>query len=474
VEVSVVEDANPTESRRHGPPDIDPDFLAEWEAMSEAEYAASIRDVPDEVLDAAPPDDLPEHIWLALAEAEAARLPDPLIDPPGPGLGCCLGAVGEDELGDGGLIDRVTGFERQACWAAAGQVRAVAELARRRVAARGEQELAFVVDEIALALTCSRYAAWSRLHTALDLVDRLPVTLAALGAGRICTARARVIAEGTRALSDEHAAVVQDEVLPAAEVLTPSKLRALVTAAVAAIDPREYDEAHEDACAARTVRKYPREHGMTGIWALLPADHAAAVWAAVTTHAETTREPGDERSADQRRADSLTDLATAYLNGTCPAELPGAGTRADGTDSPVGSGSASPAGPGSTHEATGADTSTGAAHAARTDYAVEPAGASVSGPGRRGCVLPGGHRPPRVPSWCRVQLKVSADWLLGPKHRGPAARRVRAGAGRGGAAAARRGRLAADRLRPTDRGTAGCRQHGARPTRRPARTRSYP
>ena len=205
--------------------------------MSEAEYAASIRDVPDEVLDAAPPDDLPEHKWLALAEAEAARQPDPLTDPPGPGLGCCLGAVGEDELGDGGLIDRVTGFERQASWAAAGQVRVVAELARRRVAARGQQELAFVVDEIALALTCSRYVAWSRLHTALDLVDRLPATLAALGAGRICTARARVIAEGTRVLSDDDAALVQVEVLPLAEELTPAKLRVLVASAVAAIEP---------------------------------------------------------------------------------------------------------------------------------------------------------------------------------------------------------------------------------------------
>ena len=35
----------------------------------------------------------------------------------------------------------------------------------------------------------------------------------------------------------------------------------------------------------------PREHGMTGIWALLPGDYAAAVWAAVNTRAETGRQP---------------------------------------------------------------------------------------------------------------------------------------------------------------------------------------
>ncbi len=268
------------------PPGIHPDFLAEWEAMSEAEYAASLRDIPDHILDSAPPDDLPEEVWLALAEAEeAARFPDALADPAGSVLAQSLAemlatpgeVVAAVEVGDGSLVDAISGFERQASWAAAGQFQMVAELARRRVGARGEAELAFFVDELALALTCSRYAAWSRVHTALDLVDRLPATLAALGAGRICVARARVIAEGTRALSDEHAAVVQEEVLPAAEGLTPSQLRALVSAAAAAVDPRGDDQAHEDACAARTVRKYPREHGMTGIWALLPADHAAAV-----------------------------------------------------------------------------------------------------------------------------------------------------------------------------------------------------
>lgn len=62
-----------------------PDFLAEWLAMSEVEYAASIRDVPEEILDAAPAD-LPGDIWLRLKTEEAARLPDPLADPAGQGL----------------------------------------------------------------------------------------------------------------------------------------------------------------------------------------------------------------------------------------------------------------------------------------------------------------------------------------------------------------------------------------------------
>ena len=65
-----------------GPGEFNPGSLAEWEGQSEVEYAASLRDVPDEVLDAAPPD-LPEDVWLALAEAEAAQFSDALPMPPG-------------------------------------------------------------------------------------------------------------------------------------------------------------------------------------------------------------------------------------------------------------------------------------------------------------------------------------------------------------------------------------------------------
>lgn len=119
-------------------------------------------------------------------EVEAARMPNPLGDPPGVALAGSLAEVVDAHVGDGQVVDRITGYERQASWAAAGQARAIAELANRRVAAGGPGELAFYVDEVALALTCTRRAAWAKVHTALDLVDRLPSTLKALGSGRIC------------------------------------------------------------------------------------------------------------------------------------------------------------------------------------------------------------------------------------------------------------------------------------------------
>jgi len=53
---------------------------------------------------------------------------------------------------------------------------------------------------------------------------------------------------------------------------------------------------------------------MACLWALLPADDAAAMWAAINARCQADRDP-DTRTADQRRADAFTDLARLYLTG---------------------------------------------------------------------------------------------------------------------------------------------------------------
>jgi len=435
------------------------------------EYLASIRDIPDEILDAAP-EGMPEELWLAAMGSEAADQPDPLADPPGVVLAGSLADVVDAYVGDGQVVVRIAGFERQASWAAAGQARAIAELATRRVEAGGPGELAFYVDEVALALTCSRCAARAKLHTALDLVDRLPATLAALAAGRICAVRARIIAEGSRALSDVDAALVQDEVLAAAEGLTPSKLRTWVALAVAAVDPRDADEQHEAACASRAVKQYPREQGMTGIWALLPADHAAAVWAAVNTHAEASREVGDDRTADQRRADSLSDLMIAYLTGTCPAELPDPGSeltaassrhRAPDRDRDRGADPDPDPDPGNETDpggGSGGERESRQNGDSNSDPDTDPAASA----GRPGCSAVGGHLAPAgavlVPGPDQDLRGLAAR----TQHRTVGPGRLWTFADRRRPAIDRRRHLAAPRLRPTQRGPAGRRHRHPRPT----------
>jgi hypothetical protein len=67
------------------------------------------------------------------------------------------------------------------------------------------------------------------------------------------------------------------------------------------------------------VAYQPDEHGMAWLSAYLPAPDARTVWLAVQAVADHKSEPGDDRSADQRRADALTTIATSAL---CAPELP--------------------------------------------------------------------------------------------------------------------------------------------------------
>jgi hypothetical protein len=63
----------------------------------------------------------------------------------------------------------------------------------------------------------------------------------------------------------------------------------------------------------RRVCITPRDDGMAELWALLPAESAAALRAAVDALACATP-ANDPRSADQRRADALVDVGVAALH----------------------------------------------------------------------------------------------------------------------------------------------------------------
>lgn len=285
--------------------------------------------------------------------------------PPGAALAALLAGVADGQVHDAEVLDRIVGFERLGAWAAAGQARALAELVTRRTAT-DPNELPYAVEEVTLALSCSRIAAGNKVATALDLADRLPGVLAALEQGRICPARARVFTDCTRHLSAEDAAFVEQVLLAEAETLSPARLKVTVSALADSLDPREIEDRHADAAENRRVIKTPQDDGMASIWALLPADQAALVWAAINARAEhgrptgpggsagpdghrTQPEPTDARTADQRRADALTDLATLYLQGA---------TNLDPVTGDVG-------------------------------------------------------QPPKVPGWAQVQVKLSAELLLG-------------------------------------------------------------
>jgi hypothetical protein len=230
------------------------------------------------------------------------------------------------ELDDVELVEIIRSWDRLASWAAAGQLAAVAELARRRPRSyvdspAGHEDAGdplapevseFAVDEVASALRLSRPAAGARLHVAVELT-RLPATAAALALGTLDVPKVRAVVDAVAVLDPVVAAAVEDQVLPRAGRQTVGQLRAALSKAVLSADPAAAETRHERAVAGRQVTLRPTGDGMAELWALLPADAAVAVYQQIDTAARTL--PREGRSMDARRADALV---TSVLRPTGP------------------------------------------------------------------------------------------------------------------------------------------------------------
>src|SRR6266403_813114 len=234
---------------------------------------------------------------------------------PGPSLGTALAGLDPAALGDGELIDVLAAWRRQASWAQAGELTAVAELARRRDHA-SSAETEFVSAEVGLALTISPRSADIHLDLARELADRLPSTRRALAEGRIDLAKARVIVEGTRALDGGTARAVECRVLPDASDLTPGRLRARVARAVLALDPAGAEKRRRASEADRRVDCYDTGNGTAVFGGVhLPAAPALAADNRLHAIARALKADGDTRTLDQLSADVFLSL----LLGTHPA-----------------------------------------------------------------------------------------------------------------------------------------------------------
>ncbi len=166
----------------------------------------------------------------------------------------------------------------------------------------------WLAEEVGAALRLAPSTAECHLETASDLVRRLPGAVALLEAGKISPTHARVLSDGTALLPDEQAATVASRVLVRAPEQTVGEFRRAIRRAVQSVDTRSAEQRHVRAVADRRVAQFPDQDGMTALWALLPADGAAIVWAELNKLA-ADKCAGDERTVDQRRADALVELA---------------------------------------------------------------------------------------------------------------------------------------------------------------------
>jgi len=210
----------------------------------------------------------------------AGRVAERLL--PGPDLAAWLASAPVAGLGDGDLAVVAGSWRRVAAWAQARELAAVAQVAAR-AAARDEdigtgpdgrpvRVPGSAVAEVALELTLSSYGAAGWAHLGVELGWRLAATGAALEAGVIDLARARLIVEAAGPLSDENARKVEARVLPAAGGQTSGMLRAALRRAVIAVDPGGAEGRRKDAERRAKVVLYPDPEGTATLAALgMPA-----------------------------------------------------------------------------------------------------------------------------------------------------------------------------------------------------------
>ncbi len=233
------------------------------------------------------------------------------------------------DLADDELLEVAKAARRHASWAQARELAAIAELHRRRTVAENGEPLdqrflsahESVTEEVAVALMVTGNAAATLVHLAERLTGPLAATGAALEAGRIDLARARVICDTTDGLPVQAAALVEAAALEKASDQTTGQLRRRIKRIAQRLAPESIEERKREAVRRRRMELWETPSGTADLALCdLAVEDAHAVYNKITAAAHGLRAEGDTRPVSTIRA----DLALQLLHGT---ELPDA-TRA--------------------------------------------------------------------------------------------------------------------------------------------------
>ena len=185
---------------------------------------------------------------------------------------------------------------------------------------------AFASYELSLALTLTGRSAEAYLDFAVELATKLPKTMAALEAGQIDIIRARIIAEATHVLSNEHTAAVEDRIFPRAGQQTSGQLRAALARAVLAADPGAARARREEAQRDARVLRWREDAGTAALCGRdLPSADVLAADQRISARARDLRSAGVTGTLDELRARAYLDflLGRDSIRRRRPAASPG-------------------------------------------------------------------------------------------------------------------------------------------------------
>jgi Domain of unknown function (DUF222) len=313
----------------------------DWQALLEALAAGGLLDDGPDGQDAAQDG----HMNQPLSTGQAGALAVEHMAPGPVQAGWLATAAAEAEsLDEYGLAGVAIAARQLASWAQAAELSAVAQLTARAAAAdrriglqadgRPARLCRDAVGQVSLALMLTDHAAVGWADLAMTLAWRLSATGAALAAGTIDLARAKVIAEAASVLSEDAARAVEAQVLPDAGRQTTAQLRARLRRAVIVADPQAAERSRQEAERQARVSLYADQDGTATLAGTgLPAVQAAAAMARITAIARAAKAAGQGGGLDLHRARVMLGL----LLGTLPYIPPPGGTPEP--DPPPGDGS---------------------------------------------------------------------------------------------------------------------------------------
>ncbi|HWB66578.1 MAG TPA: DUF222 domain-containing protein [Mycobacteriales bacterium] len=170
----------------------------------------------------------------------------------------------------------------------------------------------YAAHEIALATTCSVYAAEVKVHVARELAARRPATAAAMARGEISYPQVRALCEASYALDEQTAAQLEAAVIDGAAVQSLAEFKASLTRWAARLDP----DWTTNATTARRDCAVEHTAGPDGTGELFvrgPLEITTPISMTLTRYAATHRDTLGGTLA-QRKLAGLRELAERYLD----------------------------------------------------------------------------------------------------------------------------------------------------------------
>jgi hypothetical protein len=169
--------------------------------------------------------------------------------------------------------------------------------------------------EVAALLAISERAAENLIGVSGALVKTLPATMKALADGDISWRHATIMVDETAGLDSDSQARLENQVLGRPDRLTPPKFARVLRKTREELNPETIVERHIAAREDRGVSIDDVRDGMSDLLIRLGSVHAHAIYNKATTAARMMDDPLDDRTLDQRRADILTHVLLATVDG---------------------------------------------------------------------------------------------------------------------------------------------------------------